>query len=255
MKAILLNDREIIKITGKDKITFLQSLITNDVTKLSQENPLFACLLTAQGKFLADFFLYLKDDIIFVDINKELSTILLEKFDLYSLNAKIFFAKEKAKILLAPDYKITKNCFFSKKQNILAKDLRNDLLGTRIIEFTSEFEAEELDLAEYHKLRIKNLIIDGAYDLEIEKSYIFDFLYQDIPAISFDKGCYIGQEVINRVFRRGVIRKKPIKFQKSDISIKKNDEIITKDGKKAKICSFFIENNQAIGIALAKEPR
>ena len=87
-----------------------------------------------------------------------------------------------------------------------------------------------MDFNNYHKLRLENLLIDGAYDLFIDKSYILEFGYDKLNAIDFEKGCYVGQEVITRTYRRGVIRKSPrlIEFVEG---FEKGDDYVV-DGKK-----------------------
>ena len=54
-KAAILTDRTVLKIAGADARTFLQGLITNDIQKLSYAKPLYAALLTPQGKIICDF--------------------------------------------------------------------------------------------------------------------------------------------------------------------------------------------------------
>ena len=56
---ISLNTRKIIAITGEDKFSFLQKLITNNLQKLDNQQLVYAGLLNSQGKFLADFFIWL----------------------------------------------------------------------------------------------------------------------------------------------------------------------------------------------------
>ena len=54
----ILNNRGLLKVSGKDKFDFLQGLVSNDVTNISRDCAIYAAMLTPQGKFLFDFFMY-----------------------------------------------------------------------------------------------------------------------------------------------------------------------------------------------------
>ena len=56
-QVVILEKRGVILISGNDADDFLQNIITNDIKKVSNENSIFAALLTPQGKYLNDFFI------------------------------------------------------------------------------------------------------------------------------------------------------------------------------------------------------
>src|SRR5579862_943534 len=88
MKAIL-SDRAVIAVSGPDARTFLQGLITNDIGKLAPEAPLYAALLTPQGKILFDFLLYEHEGAILLDCARVTAEVLEKRLSMYRLRAKV----------------------------------------------------------------------------------------------------------------------------------------------------------------------
>ncbi len=64
------------------------------------------------------------------------------------------------------------------------------------------------DFTQYEKVRIQNLVPDGAKDMVQNSSFPLQFLIDKVNGISFNKGCYIGQEVVNRMSRQEIFRRK-----------------------------------------------
>ena len=228
---LLLSDRKLIEITGADAKKFLQSLITNDINKLSNENSIFACLLTPQGKFLFDFFIYEINSKIIIEINNKFFEQFIKKLNLYKLHSDVEIIAIDGNILFS---NMPIDC-----ENIF-RDPRTSQEFYRIIDFNLEQSADDnLDL--YHKIRIENMLIEGAYDLIQEKSFILHYGYHNLNAIDFDKGCYVGQEVTTRSFRRGVIRKKIISFQ-SVQDLNQGDDLLDSDKQKIGVVAFYNKN-------------
>ena len=77
--------RSILRVTGDDRVEFLQGLVTNDVSRA----PVWAALLTAQGKYLADFFVVPQGDALLVDVDARLAEYLMRRLSMYRLRAKV----------------------------------------------------------------------------------------------------------------------------------------------------------------------
>ena len=88
-KAAILTDRTVLKIAGADARTFLQGLITNDIQKLSYARPLYAALLTPQGKIICDFILSAAGDDIYLDCATARAADLVGRLKKYRLRAKV----------------------------------------------------------------------------------------------------------------------------------------------------------------------
>lgn len=195
---IALNTRKVIAITGEDKFSFLQKLITNNLQKLDNQQLIYSGLLNSQGKFLADFFIWLDYHHIFLDCHQNALEILLNKLNMYKLRAKI-------EVNQLNNLQV----FFSEQnqQNIGLPDPRKNNFGYRFYLPNTLSPNNVLLEIVYHQHRIKNKIPEGFYDLAFEKAIIIEYGLQNFEMIDFTKGCYIGQEVIARAFHLGEIRK------------------------------------------------
>ena len=95
----ILNERALVRISGKDRAKFLQAIITNDITQLNENNAIYACLLTPQGKYFTDLFLKLDQDTILIDLPTARIEEILQKLKIYKLRSDVTFTE-------APEYKI-----------------------------------------------------------------------------------------------------------------------------------------------------
>src|SRR5436190_15732548 len=91
MKAVL-SDRALIAVSGPEAMAFLQGLITNDINRLAPDAPLYAALLTPQGKILFDFLLYQRDGAILLDCARPTAEAFHKRLSMYRLRAKVEIA-------------------------------------------------------------------------------------------------------------------------------------------------------------------
>jgi len=277
---ISLTDRRLIAITGEDKLDFLQGLITNDINKLTEENSLFSCLLTPQGKFFADFFIYKNAERIIIDINWVFIEAFLKKLKMYKLRSDVHISEISGEVSLDIDspsdlndhsfsYPDPRSADFGNRVIVEPKPLVNPEQQKLQPEQPKRYPEQqkchpELDsgspttppnLSTYHQRRIEHKMIDGAYDLIQDKSFILEYGYNELGAIDFEKGCYVGQEVTTRTFRRGVIRKAIYRFslKEGNAEIAKDDEVIL-DGSKIGKVSFYNDESKQ-GLALIKKEK
>lgn len=196
MYPIQIKNRSFIKISGEDKESFLQGLITTDI----KDPNLYSFMLTPQGKFLFDFFITDHRDYFLLELHKDFMESFLRKMQLYKLRTKVDIEK------LEGDYFVYSSNDEVAGQYFSFADPRSAKLGKRFY-FTSPLE-KYLEEEEYHFLRLKNMIPEGYYDMIQEKSFPLEFGFEKFNAVSFTKGCYVGQEVTARTHYRGKIRKK-----------------------------------------------
>ena len=83
------NNSQFLSIEGEDSSEFLQNLITNDINKCSEDNFLYSCLLSPQGKFTSDFFIFKKDERYLIETHSFFYEKLLKKLSLYKLRSKV----------------------------------------------------------------------------------------------------------------------------------------------------------------------
>lgn len=189
-----LKNRSVISLTGIDSKKFLQGLLTNDVSKISADNYLYALMLTPQGRFLYDFFIIDFDGAILLDAQSTRVDEILKKFKMYKLRSDVAFSLTNLTVFVS-DEKIV---------NTSILDPRSEALGYRTI--TSD-SFESIEPSWYHTIRIEHKIPDADLDMIYERSLPMEMGLEALHAIDFQKGCYVGQEVTSRMKYRANIRK------------------------------------------------
>jgi tRNA-modifying protein YgfZ len=246
---ILLKERSVFKITGEDRVKFLQGLLSNDITKITDNTPIYACMLTPQGKYFADFFLITRGQEIIFDIPTPSAEEIINKLNLYKLRSKINISK-------STDYNVV-SIINEKIDNhlnhsIIYTDPRSVILGYRCYIHTNDMDKLKNNLLqsinEYDKIRIDNFIPEGHKDLIPNKSFPFEYELDSLNAIDYNKGCYVGQELVARTYYRGQIRKKIVQIRANEKLPSLGTEIFLDNQKIGIVCSS-IEN---IGLALVK---
>ena len=211
-----MNNKKIIKnlsskfivIQGKDNASFLQGLITNDIYKCNIKNSIYSCLLTPQGKFLADFFISTLDNYFLIEIDEKYFKNFYNKLKIYKLRSDVHIEEN---INLKSFTYLTKNKPELNQIIHIFKDPRNINLGYRIYTDKNSkiFDKfNEINFNSYKELLIKNLIPYSPNDLIEEKSLLLENNFQNINAIDWNKGCYVGQELTARMKYRSLLKKK-----------------------------------------------
>lgn len=189
---IPLPNRGTISVQGPEAFHFLQNLISNDLSLLDTQPLVYAALLTAQGKFLHDFFISKDGDGFIVDCEGgDRTADLHHRMNLYKLRAKVTLIQNPAaRVYIRFDQGLA--------------DPRHPDLGFRTFE---KPDLPELDFSVWDSKRIDLAIADGSRDAEIEKSTLAE-LNMEQSAVSYDKGCYVGQELTARIHFRGLVKRK-----------------------------------------------
>jgi len=209
-KVVTLLDRAVLEVTGRDAYDFLQGLITNDMAKMAEKGALMAALLTPQGKINYEFFIVPQSDGFLLDTPKGGAADLLKKLSLYKMRASVdikdlsashmVFWFEQADVDL-PD------------GGVVFLDPRLDKMGKRAIvelEHVGTFvEGLEAGLDEdYIKARLALGLPEGGHDYAFGDSFVHEAGYDLLNGVDFNKGCYVGQEVVSRMHHRGSVRKR-----------------------------------------------
>lgn len=188
MAATTLSDRALLRLSGEDVRGFLQGLVTNDIALLAPERPLWAGLLSPQGKCLFDFLLWADGDDVLVDCERDAADALAKRLTLYRLRRAI---------TISPASRFAVH--WSPDDGPIA-DPRLPALGQRWL-------APPDDPAEgwtEHRLRLG--VCEGAAELG-------DLLWLECNAaelngVSFTKGCYVGQENTARMHHRSKVNRR-----------------------------------------------
>ncbi|WP_284164010.1 folate-binding protein [Frigidibacter sp. SD6-1] len=184
--------RTIIRISGKDRESFLQGLVTNDLRRL-QDGAVYAALLTPQGKYLADFFLYPAEEAVLLDVAEPLAEGLVRRLSLYRLRADVTLERTALHVHrgLGP---APAGAF---------PDPRHPAMGWRAVA-NGPGAAPTTD---WDAIRVAELIPESLTELHPDDSYILEMGFERLNGVDFRKGCYVGQEVTARMKHKTELRK------------------------------------------------
>ncbi len=206
--AALLSDRAVVRVSGPAAHGFLQGLITNDIDKAKPGGAIHAGLLTPQGKILFDFFVIPAADGFLLEIAKAKAGELAQRLGFYKLRAQVEIAEDPSFAVAAawgapprlPDGAIA------------YADPRLSALGLRIL-LPANADARNLGCAiatedAYHAHRIALGVPEGGRDYAFGDAFPHEAMFDRLAGVDFDKGCFIGQEVVSRMEHRGIARKR-----------------------------------------------
>jgi tRNA-modifying protein YgfZ len=213
MKAALLPDRGVVKVTGEAARRFLHGLVTADVEALAPGQARFAALLTPQGKIIADFIMTEAaagdGGGFFLDCPRALASTVVEKLVFYRLRAKVEIEDLSGKLGVMAVWEGTGATDYG----LLYHDPRLPALGLRCIlppdlaaEAAAELGATLVDEAAYESHRIRWGVPRGGLDFSYGDAFPHEADMDQLGGLDFGKGCYIGQEVVSRVEHRGIAR-------------------------------------------------
>jgi tRNA-modifying protein YgfZ len=195
-----LPDRGVIELRGDDRISFLQGLVSNDVAQADAGHAVWAALLTPQGKWLADFFIFADKDRLLLDCERAQMPMLLQRLSRFRLRSRVELrGAEELCVYAAWDGAPT-------LQAITAPDPRLAEAGWRLLSDTPlPTTALEID---WDRHRLELGLPDGSRDLEPEKSVLLEAGFDELNGVSWTKGCYMGQELTARTKYRGLVKRR-----------------------------------------------
>ncbi|WP_061029406.1 folate-binding protein YgfZ [Bradyrhizobium sp. CCH5-F6] len=218
MKSAFLPDRGVIKVAGEDARNFLNGLITTDVDRLKPGLGRFGALLTPQGKIIVDFLITEAPaghgGGFLIDCPKALADTLATKLKFYKLRAKVTVDNLSGDlgVLAAWDGQP------AAQPDLAFADPRNGALGYRILipedlkqKLSDLIGAELVDAAEYETHRIALGVPRGGLDFMYSDAFPHETNMDRLAGVDFDKGCYVGQEVVSRMQHRGTARTRSVK--------------------------------------------
>jgi hypothetical protein len=205
--SILLSDRGVLRLSGPDKLSFLQGLITQDSHQLSSHPALYTALLTPQGRYLFDMILVSAEEDILLDVAQGQEEALLSHLLKFKLRSQVTLEN------VSSLYEVRSliDLPFPSLSGILFQDPRLPTLGYRWIREKSAPlppQIKEIPFDSYELHRIKLGIPTSPYDLIKEKTIILEGGLDELKALSWTKGCYVGQELMARTRYKGVVRKR-----------------------------------------------
>ena len=218
MKAAFLPDRGVVKITGETARDFLNGLITTDTTRLQPGLGRFGALLTPQGKITVDFLITEAPaghgGGFLIDCPKPLAQTLADKLGFYRLRAKVGIENlsDSLGVLAVWDGEV------ALKPDLTFADPRNAKLGLRILvpaelaqKAADLIGAELVDSSAFEAHRIAAGVPRGGLDFIYGDAFPHETNMDRLTGVDFDKGCYVGQEVVSRMQHRGTARTRTVR--------------------------------------------
>lgn len=205
-KGALLPERRILALEGQraEQVEFLNGLVSNDVRRVKPDRPVYAALLTPQGKYLADFLIFEGEDgNLRLDADAGQIDDLLKRLSLYRLRRPL-------KLVLEPETRAAAFWGAEEAPGLPGlKDPRDPALGTRLYG-TEAALASALAAAEpgdYDAHRLALGVPASGRDLAPNDSYILEAGFERLQGVDFRKGCYVGQEIVARMKHKTELRK------------------------------------------------
>ena len=244
-QIIILEDRGLIAIKGSDAKNFLQNIISNDVNKVSESGSIFSGIFTPQGKYLYEFFIIKSSEGYLLDCDSVFKNELIKHLSKYKLRSKVEIKDLSSSYVIGvtseEKFKEIKNEVGSKEKTILYRespfflDTRSAKLGARILSSLEKLHLtikklnlKIVDKSNYLETAHKEGIpIQGIKNLQ-DNLFSLESNFEELNAIDFKKGCYVGQENTSRMKLKNKVRRKLFPIITKD-NLKILDEIKFKD--------------------------
>ena len=191
MTATMLADRAVLRLVGEDVRAFLQGLVTNDLALLAPGRPLWAGLLTPQGKALFDFLLWDDGEDVLIDVERAAADALARRLTLYRLRRAITITVDD-----------TLAVHWSATRDLGVLDPRLAALGRRWL----GAPCDPADGWRAHRLRLG--VTEGEAELGAGETLWLECNARELNGVSFTKGCYVGQENTARMHHRAKVNRR-----------------------------------------------
>ncbi len=266
-ETCILEDRGIIYIEGQDAKDFLQNIITNDLNKVSESQSIYGSLLTPQGKYLFDFIVAKHKKGYLLDCSKDELGDLIKTLNLYKLRSKLEILDLSNEFVIAAislekfltlDKNISVGNTIKHREDTILLDPRNIRLGARLI---SNLEKLYLSLKKLNLTIInKELYYRESFELGIvqnnnsklqNKLFGVECNFEELNAIDFKKGCFVGQENTSRIKLRNKLKRRLLPIKVINGKVLENELIKFNN---IEIGRVLIENPFPFGIVKIIDP-
>jgi tRNA-modifying protein YgfZ len=196
-----LGHRQVIAVEGEDRVSFLQGLVSQDMERAAPGIALWSALLTPQGKWLAEFFVFSDGARLLLDVEANQREMIMARLSRFRLRARAVISPTSFTVQVgwdgpAPDV----------PAGLIAADPRLEASGWRILaDPPLPVTATATDWDAY---RLALGLPDGSRDLEADKTVLLEAGFDELNGISWTKGCYMGQELTARTRYRGLLKRR-----------------------------------------------
>ncbi len=220
LKAALLPNRGVIRVTGEEARDFLDRLVTNAMADVAPGKAIHAALLTPQGKVIADFFATEADPEdgggFYLDAPLINVSDLAKRLNFYKMRAKVEIADLSGELGVVA---LWGGAADATRLGLAFVDPRLPAMGVRIIAHRSQAEAVAAETGAalqpadaYHALRVAHALPEPGFDYLPSEVFPHEINMDQLSGVSFTKGCYVGQEVVSRMQHRGSARTRAVQL-------------------------------------------
>ena len=266
-QIILLEDRGLISINGDDAKNFLQNIITNNIEKVNNSCSIFSALFTPQGKYLFEFFLIQSKDGYLLDCDSKATNEIISYLTKYKLRSKVqikdqsneyiigIISLEKFNEIQKSENKQTDTIEY--RNSSIFIDSRNKKLGARILSTLEKLHLTikklglkivkpEIYFKDAHALGVP---VKGVESLK-EQLFGLEANFEELKAIDFKKGCYIGQENTARMKLKNKLRRRLLPISSTE-KLNLGEEIFYD---RIKVGKILIEKPYPFGLVKLIDP-
>ncbi len=205
MSLVRLSDRAVIAVAGADADALLNRLFTNSMLDMADGTARYAGLLSPQGKLLFDFLVVRHADVFRIDCLRDHAAGLAQRLTMFKLRSKVTI--DVTGLAVAAGWGPPAD-----EMEMSYRDPRHKDLGVRIIAPPEHLASLPTDDAAYDAHRVALGIPRGGVDFEYGETFVHDANMDLLHGVDFEKGCYVGQEVVSRVHHRNAARKRIVKL-------------------------------------------
>ena len=203
-----LQSRAVLGVSGSDRVSFLQGLVSNDVAQAAPGHAVWAAMLTPQGKWLADFFIFSDGERLLLDVEAEQAPELTKRLARFRLRADAEIEPVPLQVYAAWNEAAPAGITADEAPAapaLQSPDPRLVQAGSRILGLGLVTNAAEDD---YDTHRLALGLPNGSRDMEPQKSVLLEAGFDELGGISWTKGCYMGQELTARTKYRGLVKRR-----------------------------------------------
>jgi folate-binding protein YgfZ len=194
--------RGVVEVTGDDRVAFLQGLVSNDIAEAAAGRAVWAALLTPQGKWQADFFVFADGARLLLDCARDQAAMIAATLSRFRLRAKVALRDASGEFAVQAGW----GGVALPEGMPAAPDPRLPAAGWRAL--AAAPLPADADAEAYDRHRLALGLPDGARDMEAGKSVLLEGGFDELRGISWTKGCYMGQELTARTRYRGLLKKR-----------------------------------------------
>jgi folate-binding protein YgfZ len=192
--------RGVISVNGEDRVAFLQGLVSNDVQAAAPGSAVWTALLSPQGKWLADFFVFAEGETLRLDCEADQIPMLIQRLSRYRLRMRVTLSAD-------PETRVYVAWGGTPAiPAIAAPDPRLPGFAWRILSAASL--STNASPEDWDRYRLLAGLPDGSRDMETDRTTLLEAGFDELAGVSWSKGCYMGQELTARTKYRGLVKRR-----------------------------------------------